>query len=76
MNDPQWEKLVEFGLRYEADLTAGFMRASGIPVVVREPVKGVLGPGYAGTAEVGFEVFVPDNRVDEARELLAPDPSV
>ena len=73
MTDLQWEKLVGFGLRYEADLTAGFMRASGIPVVVREPEVGLLAPGYAIAAEPGFEVLVPDDRVDEARELLSPD---
>jgi hypothetical protein len=61
--------------RLEADLIAAALRSEGIPVTYNQDSRrsmmggGLLGPGTHG-ADPLIEILVPDDRLDEAREVV------
>lgn len=70
-----WAFLKRYAARIEADLQIGLLEDAGIPVLVRGPETGIFGPGFSGATTAGVTVFVPAERVDEAREVLGEDTS-
>ena len=73
MAEPGWARVAEFGAPPEADLAAGRLESAGIPVLVRGPETGIFGPGFAGTSPLGVSLYVPTDRLEDARQLLEPD---
>lgn len=70
MNEPTWVRLREYGGRFEADLDLATLDEAGIPVVVKGPATGIFGPGFAGATPLGVTVFVPEEALEAAREIL------
>jgi hypothetical protein len=68
--DPKWVQLREYAGRLEADLDIGLLEEAGIPLVVKGPSTGIYGPGFAGPTAVGVRVFVRDEDLVEAIEIL------
>ncbi|MDX1450080.1 MAG: DUF2007 domain-containing protein, partial [Acidimicrobiia bacterium] len=62
--------LVETGAGYEADLLESLLDGADIPVLRKGPESGIFGPGFAGASPLGVKLFVPESRVDEAREVI------
>ncbi len=75
MNDTperiHWEQVASFAAQYEADLARQILENEDIPVYVRGPEVGIFGPGFSGPSPLGTAVFVPSDRTEEARDLLA-----
>lgn len=69
-DESDWTRLAEYGARPEADLVMGRLEQAGIPALVKGPETGIFGPGLAGTTPLGVTVFVPADRLQEARDLL------
>lgn len=70
MNASRWTLLREFAAQFEADLAVGVLERNGVPVRVDGAPVGIFGPGFSGATSSGVRVLVPDDRVDEAKELL------
>jgi hypothetical protein len=70
--DNGWELLASFDFGYEVDFAEATLAGAGIPAVVKGREAGIWGPGFAGPSSQGLSVWVPADRIQEARELLAP----
>ncbi|HEX7186547.1 MAG TPA: DUF2007 domain-containing protein [Thermoanaerobaculia bacterium] len=68
----EWTQLASYTNSYEAEFVAVGLKESGIPVMVRGLEVGIWGPGHAGPTTTGPSVWVPEDRLEEARELLPP----
>ena len=69
---PEWALLASFRNSYEAEFAAAGLKESGIPVLLKGLDVGIWGHGHAGPTITGPSVWVPENRLEEARELLIP----
>lgn len=69
----EWVKLKQYAALFEAEMDQQLLEQSGIPVLVKGPITGVFGPGFAGATVEGVTLLVPDDQVDAARELLGAD---
>ncbi len=70
--DNAWKLLASFDFGYEVDFAEATLAGAGIPVVVKGREAGIWGPGFAGPSSQGLSVWVPAERIAEARELLDP----
>jgi hypothetical protein len=68
-----WKTLKEYAMMFEAELDKGLLEQSDIPVLLKGPLTGAFGPGFAGATAQGVTLLVPGDRYDEALELLADD---
>ena len=69
-----WHSLKIYGSLWEAELDAGRLESAGIPSVLdRRGAVGVLGPGHPGASVFGVSLLVPDEKADQAREVLGLD---
>lgn len=68
----EWTLLASYINSYEAEFSAAALKESGIPVMVKGLDVGIWGPGHAGPTTTGPSVWVPEDRLEEARELLPP----
>lgn len=70
MNNAQWEKAAEVNGRLEAEMLKSFLEAEGVPVELFQEGVGqsafALNVGALGVVEV----FVPKEKLTEARELI------
>lgn len=67
----QWIKLANFASGLEADITVERLRGAGLHAEARaNDVVGIFGPGFQGPTPKGVDVFVPENELGDARELL------
>ena len=67
----RWIKLVEYALEQRARLVAGRLEAEGIPVTLNPDMQHeIYGPGSNAILGKGVELYVPENRLLEARELI------
>lgn len=69
---PDFTLLASYTNSYEAEFVAATLKESGIPVLVKGLDVGIWGPGHAGPTISGPSVWVPEDRLEEARELLVP----
>ena len=66
-----WVALVEFGAVYEAEIAAGRLESAGIiSRIDRRGAAGIFGLGHSGFSVRGVTLYVPEDRVSEAREAL------
>jgi hypothetical protein len=70
--DNAWKLVASFDFGYEVDFAEATLSGAGIPVVVKGREAGIWGPGFAGPSSQGLSVWVPADRIAEARELLEP----
>jgi hypothetical protein len=71
MSRPRWVPVAAFGAVYEAEMAAARLEDAGIPALVRSSHVGIFGPGFAGPTPQGIQLLVPEERLEEAREVLA-----
>lgn len=68
----EWVKLVNVGMGFEADMLVERLKSAGIDAVARgNDIVGIFGPGFQGATARGVDVLVPDEQMNEAREVLA-----
>lgn len=67
----RWVKLAEYGREEQARLVAGRLEIEGIPVTLSpESPADIYGPGSSAYLGKGIEIYVPENRLLEARMIL------
>jgi len=67
---PHWRKAAVFAAEPAAELARQQLEAAGIPVAVLNDQTGIFGPGFSGASHLGVTVLVPEDRLEEARELI------
>lgn len=68
--DTRWTLLARYEYGYEADLVEATLSEVAIPVLVKGREAGIWGPGFVGAPSQGLSVWVPESRLDEARDAL------
>lgn len=68
-----WSLLTTASTTLEAEMMQQTLEADGIPVLVRGTYAGVFGGAYQGPVPGGLRVFVPEQELERARELLDLD---
>lgn len=64
-------KLAEYGREEQARLVGGRLESEGIPVRLSpETLADIYGPGTSALLGKGIELYVPEDRLLEARDLL------
>jgi hypothetical protein len=71
-HEPEWALLSSYSSSLEAELAIGALEGNGIPAQIRGLEVGIWGPGHAGRTVTGPAVWVPEDRLEEARELRLP----
>ena len=67
----RWVKLAEYGREDQARLVAGRLESEGIPVTLNPDMQHeIYGPGSNAILGKGVELFVPEDRLLQARELI------
>lgn len=67
----RWVKLAEYALELQARLVAGRLEAEGIPVTLDPEMQHEpYGPGSNAFLGKGVDLYVPENRLLEARDLI------
>lgn len=69
----EWVAVKHYAALFEAEMDQQLLEQSGIPVLLKGPITGVFGPGFAGPTAQGVTLLVPDDQVDAAGELLSDD---
>ena len=68
----EWVKLVNVAMGFEAEMLVERLKSSGIEAIARgNDIVGIFGPGFQGATARGVDVLVPDEQMNEAREVLA-----
>lgn len=57
----------------DTELTLNLLEAYGIPSVCEYPNDGTFGKIILGRAAAGMDVFVPENMIEDARNLISGD---
>ncbi|HLU25050.1 MAG TPA: hypothetical protein VKZ58_05040 [Longimicrobiales bacterium] len=70
---PRWVQIGSYAAPWESDVDRATLESAGIPVLVKGPEVGIFGPGFAGATSRGVTLFVPSDRLDEARQILGLD---
>lgn len=69
--EAEWIALAEYGAVYEAEVAAGRLESAGIiSRIDRGGAVGIFGPGHTGISLHGVTLYVPANRLAEARAAL------
>ena len=61
-------------LDMEAEMLQTMLEAYGIPSVQQMPGAGAFGKVILGLSGSGVDIYVPESRLEEARELLKGEP--
>lgn len=68
----EWVKLVNVAMGFEAEMLVERLKSAGIEAIARgNDIVGIFGPGFQGATARGVDVLVPDEQVNEARQVLA-----
>jgi hypothetical protein len=70
MADPRWVQLASYAGLVDADIDRAILEGAGILVLVKGPLTGAFGPGFAGATMHGVQLFVPDDALEHARTVL------
>lgn len=68
-----WVSIGTFSNGYLAELAAATLRSQHIEVMVRGNDVGLFGAGFQGWAARGWEVLVPEEHAEFARDVLGSD---
>ena len=63
-------EIARFSSRLEAETIGHALDQYDIPFLVQSADVGMFGPGMVGSSPAGAQLLVPQDRVDEVRELL------
>jgi len=66
-----WVTVATYGAVFEAEFAAATLQEAGIPARTTGAHVGIFGIGYQGPSHHGVEVQVPQQRADDAADLLA-----
>jgi hypothetical protein len=67
----RWVKLAEYGREEQARLVAGRLETEGIPVTLSpDQLADIYGPGTSAFLGKGIELYVPEDRLLQARQLI------
>ena len=67
----RWVKVAGYAIELRARLVAGRLEAEGIPVILDpERQHEIYGPGSNAILGKGVDIYVPENRLLEARDLI------
>jgi hypothetical protein len=69
----EWVRVKEYATLLEAELDQQTLERAGIPVLIRGPLTGAFGPGFSGPTTQGVTLLVPDDRHDEAVDLVGDE---
>lgn len=65
-----YREIAWFSSRIEAETIGHALDQYGIPFLVQSGDTGMFGPGMIGKSPVGASLLVPEDRIDEVRQLL------
>lgn len=65
-----YTEIAWFNSRIEAEVVGHALDQYDIPFLVQSGDTGMFGPGMVGRSPVGASLLVPDEHVEEVRELL------
>ena len=68
-----WVSIGTFPDGYQAELAAATLRSQSIEVMVRGNDVGLFGAGFHGWSARGWEVLVPREQAEFARDVLGAD---
>jgi hypothetical protein len=68
-----WVSIGTFSDGYLAELAAATLRSQEVEVVVRGNDVGLFGAGFHGWSARGWEVLVPSEQAEFARDVLGSD---
>ncbi len=66
----KFAEIARFGSRLEAEAVGHALDQYDIPFVVQSHDTGMFGPGMVGWSPDGAALLVPEDRLEEVRELL------
>ncbi len=66
----EFVEIAVFDSRLEAEAIGHALDPHGIPFLVQSHDVGMFGPGMVGSSPAGARLLVPENRVEEVRQLL------
>jgi hypothetical protein len=69
-HEKHWQQLASYDFGHEVDLVEATLSEAGIPVLVKGREPGIWGPGFAGAPSQGLSVWVPADRLADARLLI------
>lgn len=69
----EWKTVKEYAALFEAELDQQTLEQAGIPVMLKGPMTGAFGPGFSGPTAQGVTLLVPDDRHDEAIDLIGDE---
>lgn len=72
--EASWRQAARYEFGHEVDFAEATLSEAGIPVIVKGREAGIWGPGFTGAPSQGLSVWVPEERLTEARELLGTEP--
>ena len=67
----EFVEIAVFPSRLEAEAIGHALDQYDIPFLVQSPDIGMFGPGMIGTSPAGARLCVPDDRVEEVKQLLS-----
>ena len=73
MSVSEWVAVKEYAALFEAELDQHTLEQAGIPVLLKGPMTGAFGPGFSGPTTQGVTLLVPDDRHDEAVDLVGDE---
>ena len=65
-----WALLTSYDYGHEVDFAEATLTEAGIPVLVKGRESGIWGPGFVGAPSQGLSLWVPDERLADAEDLL------
>ena len=66
----EYTEVARFGSRLEAEAVGHALDQYDIPFMIQSGDTGMFGPGMVGWSPEGAALLVPEDRLDEVRELL------
>jgi hypothetical protein len=72
--ESSWTLLASYDHGHEVDFAEATLSEAGIPVLVKGREAGIWGPGFAGPSSQGLSIWVPEEQLTEARDLLTTGP--
>jgi len=72
--DAGWEAVITYTTTFEADVAKAALEQAGIPVLVKGADVGMFGGAFSGPTAHGVTLYVPADRLDDARDIVPPTP--
>ena len=71
-DDAGWEAAITYTTTFEADVGKVALEQAGIPVLVKGADVGMFGGAFSGPTAHGVTLYVPADRLEEARDIVPP----